>query len=88
MTKKKPDRWERSVHKLPKQYDSTDAEGLCPMTDLDNVVKLLRKEHRARVRMVEKRLPESWGMNAPDAYVNGYQYALFVILEDLKKRAT
>lgn len=78
MTKKKPGRWDRIAEKL---WLSDDLTGI-------DVANAFRKEHRAVVRIVEKRLPESWSMNAPDAYVNGYQHALSIILDRLTKRAT
>ncbi len=51
---KKPDRWEREVAKLLRQYSSDDVEGLCPLVDIDEVAKLLRKEHAWVERMVRK----------------------------------
>lgn len=84
MKPKKPDRFERIVGKLTRQYDSNDGEGLCLMTDLDNVTKLLRREHQAVVKMV-KNLPmyiDKTG-NHPEHYVSVND-----LLDCLTRRAT
>jgi hypothetical protein len=84
MTKKKPDRFERMVGKHTRSDEDVGYVAFLFPTD---AIKLLRKEHRWMVRMIEQKLPETWSMKAPDAYVNGYQHALAVILDRLTKRA-
>lgn len=90
MKAKKPDRFERMVNKKfgivlsPNRIDADVANALYRQA----ATSLLRNYHRSVERMAAKELPESWRMKAPDAYVNGYQHAVSVILDRLKKRAT
>lgn len=76
MKPKKPDRFERLVraHTINDPF----------MLDSD-VVALLRKEHKAVVRMVKK-LQNDEAVEGP--LIVGYRVALRQILDQLKKRAT
>lgn len=84
---KESSRWERMVRRVKGkfQYIEASADGyLIPDAD---VITLLRKEHRAVVRMIRSLQGESWSMKETDAYVNGYQRATYDILYKLKERA-
>ena len=70
----KPDRWERMVARATAQYDLINSD----------VVKLLRRQHRAVIRLVqESKCP----IDNPDSYRRGYNLALEDILAKLKERA-
>lgn len=78
MTKKKPDRWERMVE------DAALVNGEDRFLDAATIVKLLRKEHEAVVRMVK---------NSVQPYRDSDDespacYLAVDILDQLKRRAT
>lgn len=79
----KPDRFERLVDTLPHLFDQDDIANLTPLILRDDVVALLRKEHRAVVRMVEKELKKCREWHWTDRTM-----ACEAILDQLKKRAT
>jgi len=82
MTTKQPDRWERMIIKQVNSGESYD-----PFFHYDDVIKLLRKEHQAVVRIIQAMQANSWSFNEVDAYVNGYQRATYDLLSKLTERA-
>lgn len=80
MTPKKPNRFERVVLAAMKKQDTPSST--CIWLNGPDVVKLLRKEHRAVVKIVKK--VDAWQAEqlADDSDAIG------AILDQLKKRAT
>lgn len=61
---RKPDRFERMVEKL--SNNTLDGTAMTIRTGKAEIVKLLRRQHRAYVRMVEKRMKERVGSEGRD----------------------
>lgn len=83
MKVRKSDRWERMVGKLETKYKTPGIERVTFTPDA--VVKILRKEHRAVVRMVSHN--PLYGASSTE-WKRGYAQACQDILDQLKKRAT
>ena len=81
---KAKDRWERMLDKLPKVYDSEDFHEEIPVYDREQVLNLLRQQHRAVVRQVK------WFRlaNPSGSWEEGFNVAINNVLERLAKRAT
>ena len=81
---KTKDRWERMLDKLPRVFDSEDFHEEIPVYDREQVLKLLRCEHRAVVRTVKKEFLSPIGKSERYA---GWNQAIASILSLLAGRS-